>query len=307
MAAKREKIHFASVDELLGAPNLTGEGTEEIRLENIHSFKNHPFKVVDDDKMTELKESIKANGILSPVLVRPDGNGGYEMISGHRRMHAASMIGLDVIPAIVKNMTDDEATIAMVDSNVQREEILPSERAFALKMKMDVMRRQGKRTDLVEDNSTSATEWRKKETAAVVGEEFGMGKSQVKKYIRLTELLPGLLIMVDEKKIPISLAVDISYFDKEVQKWVYEYRVENGFLRPEQISALKKETNLENMTQYTVIRTMNEALPEAKATGKVALSEKKLNKYFPSHMSSREREKIILELLARWKEEQEGV
>ncbi len=306
MAAKREKIHFASVDELLGAPNLTGEGTEEIRLENIHSFKNHPFKVVDDDKMTELKESIKANGILSPVLVRPDGKGGYEMISGHRRMHAASMIGLDVIPAIVKNMTDDEATIAMVDSNVQREEILPSERAFALKMKMDVMRRQGKRTDLVEDHSTSATEWRKKETAAIVGEEFGMGKSQVKKYIRLTELLPELLMMVDEKKIPISLAVDISYFDKEVQKWVYEYRVENGFLRPEQISALKKETNLENMTQYTVIRTMNEALPEAKVTGKVALSEKKLNKYFPSHMSSREREKIILELLAKWKEEQEG-
>ena len=132
MAAKREKIHFASVDELLGAPNLTGEGTEMLKLESIPSFKNHPFKVIDDEKMSELKESIKVNGILSPVLVRPDGKGGYEMISGHRRMHAASMLGLDIIPAIVKEMSDDEAVIVMVDSNVQREEILPSERVCLL-------------------------------------------------------------------------------------------------------------------------------------------------------------------------------
>ena len=303
MAAKREKIHFASVDELLGAPNLTGEGTEMLKLESIHSFKNHPFKVIDDEKMSELKESIKVNGILSPVLVRPDGKGGYEMISGHRRMHAASMLGLDMIPAIVKEMSDDEAVIVMVDSNVQREEILPSERAFSLKMKMDAMRRQGKRTDL---NTTSDTERRKLETSAIVGEQIGMGQTQVKKYVRLTELIPGLLDLVDEKKIGIGMGADISYFDKEVQQWIYEYRLENGFLKPEQIEALKKEPGLANMTQHTTILALNRALPEPKTSGKVALSEKKLNKYFPSHMSSREREKIILNLLAKWKEEQEG-
>ena len=303
MAAKREKIHFASVDELLGAPNLTGEGTEMLKLESIHSFKNHPFKVIDDEKMAELKESIKVNGILSPVLVRPDGKGGYEMISGHRRMHAASMIGLDMIPAIVKEMSDDEAVIVMVDSNVQREEILPSERAFSLKMKMDAMRRQGKRTDL---ESTSDTERRKLETSAIVGEQIGMGQTQVKKYVRLTELIPGLLDMVDEKKIGIGMGADISYFDKEVQQWIYEYRLENGFIRPEQIEALKKEPGLANMTQHTTILALNRALPEIKTSGKVALSEKKLNKFFPPHMSSREREKIILNLLTKWKEEQEG-
>ena len=301
MAVKREKIHFESVDELLGAPTFK-DGTEEIKIDKIHPFKDHPFKVVDDEKMEELVESIKLNGILSPVLVRPDNKGGYEMISGHRRMHVALLIGLEELPAIVREMSDDEATIVMVDSNVQREEILPSERAFAMKMKMDVMRRQGTRTDL-----TSATQWRKSETAAIVGEEFGMGKSQVKKYIRLTELIPELLQMVDEKQVSIIMGVDISYFDKDVQQWIYEYRKENGILRPEQIEVLKEQKNLENMTQYSIIQVMNGALPEPKTNGKVSLSERKLNKYFPSHMASKEREKIILELLARWKEEQEGM
>ncbi len=311
--AKREKIHFESVDELLGAPSFK-EGTEEIKVELIHPFKDHPFKVLDDEKMEELVESIKTNGVLTPVLVRPDNKGGYEMISGHRRMHAAKLAGLEVIPAIVKEMTNDEATIVMVDSNVQREEILPSERAFALKMKMDVMRRQGSRSDLTSatecrklEEDTSATQRRRSETAAKVGEEFGMGKSQVKKYIRLTELIPELLQMVDEKQVSIIMGVDISYFDKDVQQWIYEYRKENGILRPEQIEALKEQKNLENMTQYSIIQVMNGALPEPKTNGKVSLSERKLNKYFPSHMASKEREKIILELLARWKEEQEGM
>ena len=129
MGVKREKIHFASVEELLGAP-VDKEGTVEIRIDQIYPFENHPFKVLDDEKMDELVESIKANGVLSPVLVRPDDEGSYEMISGHRRMHAAKLAGLTLIPAIIKEMTDDEATICMVDANVQREEILPSERAF---------------------------------------------------------------------------------------------------------------------------------------------------------------------------------
>lgn len=300
MAAKREKIHFESVDELLGAPSIK-DGTEEIRIDKIHPFKDHPFKVVDDDKMAELVESIKANGILSPVLVRPDNQGGYEMVSGHRRMHAAKLAGLEVVPAIVKEMTDDESVIVMVDSNVQREEILPSERAYSLKMKMDVVKRQGRRTDL---EDTSGTECRKL-TGDAVGEEFGLRDRQVRKYVKLTDLIPELMQMVDEKVISIGMGYDISFFDKEVQQWIYEYRKENGILRPEQIEALKAQKNLENMQQYPVIQVLNSALPEPKTNGKVSLSERKLNKYFPSHMPSREREKIILELLAKWKEEQE--
>ena len=300
MAAKREKIHFESVDELLGAPSIK-DGTEEIRIDKIHPFKDHPFKVVDDDKMAELVESIKANGILSPVLVRPDNQGGYEMVSGHRRMHAAKLVGLEVVPAIVKEMTDDESVIVMVDSNVQREEILPSERAYSLKMKMDVVKRQGRRTDL---EDTSGTECRKL-TGDAVGEEFGLRDRQVRKYVKLTDLIPELMQMVDEKVISIGMGYDISFFDKEVQKWIYEYRKENGILRPEQIEALKAQKNLENMQQYPVIQVLNSALSEPKTNGKVSLSERKLNKYFPSHMPSREREKVILELLAKWKEEQE--
>ena len=267
----------------------------------IHPFKDHPFKVVDDDKMAELVESIKANGILSPVLVRPDNQGGYEMVSGHRRMHAAKLVGLEVVPAIVKEMTDDESVIVMVDSNVQREEILPSERAYSLKMKMDVVKRQGRRTDL---EDTSGTECRKL-TGDAVGEEFGLRDRQVRKYVKLTDLIPELMQMVDEKVISIGMGYDISFFDKEVQQWIYEYRKENGILRPEQIEALKAQKNLENMQQYPVIQVLNSALPEPKTNGKVSLSERKLNKYFPSHMPSREREKVILELLAKWKEEQE--
>ena len=296
--AKREKIHFESVDELLGAPSIK-DGTEEIRIDKIHPFKDHPFKVVDDDKMDDLVESIRTNGVLTPVLVRPDGDGGYEMISGHRRMHAAIRAELEVIPAIVKEMSDDEATIFMVDSNVQREEILPSERAYALSMKMEAMRRQGKRSDL-----TSGTECPKL-SAESAGEVYGLKARQVRKYVKLTELIPALLDMVDDKTISIAMGYDIAFFDKEVQQWIYEYRKENGILRPEQIEALKTQKNLENMQQYPVIQIMNAALPEPKVNGKVSLSERKLNKYFPSHMPSREREKVILELLAKWKEEQE--
>ena len=139
MTAKREKVHFESVEELLGAP-VAKDATSEIRIDQIFPFENHPFKVLDDDRMQELVESIRQHGVLVPVLVRPDDEGTYEMISGHRRMHAAKLAGLTTIPAIIKPMTDDEATIAMVDANMQREEILPSERAFSLKMKMDAMR-----------------------------------------------------------------------------------------------------------------------------------------------------------------------
>ena len=295
------KIKLQSVDELLGVPEIAG--TQEIEIGRIHAFPNHPFKVLDDEKMDTLVDSIRENGILNPVIVRPDNSGDYEMISGHRRLHAASIAGLKKVPAIVKEMSDDEAIIIMVDANVQREEILPSERAFSLKMKMDAMRRQGARLDV---NGTCGTECHKlgTKTSEIVGESFGLKGRQVRKYIRLTELIPDMLVSVDNKKITIAMGVDISYLDEQIQKWVYEYYKDNGFLKPVQVEALKNYPNLSNATQQSVISIMNDALPKKSVSAKITFSEKKLDKYFPSHFSSKDRENIIIQLLEKWSEEQ---
>ncbi len=315
MTAKREKVHFESVEELLGAP-VAKDATSEIRIDQIFPFENHPFKVLDDDRMQELVESIRQHGVLVPVLVRPDDEGTYEMISGHRRMHAAKLAGLATIPAIIKPMTDDEATIAMVDANMQREEVLPSERAFSLKMKMDAMRRQGYRADLQkkETNSTmqknivgtSGTQFQKLEEAwsrEEVGQQAGISGRQVQKYIRLTELEPRLLELVDQKRIAIALAVEISYLDRQIQGWIYEYVKDNGFLKKEQIMAVRAVDHPEQLTQFTLIQLMNDALPKPKDTGRVTFSGAKLNKYFPPHFSGQQREEIILKLLQEWSAE----
>ena len=290
------KIKLQSVDELLGVPEIAG--TQEIEIGRIHSFPNHPFKVLDDDKMETLVDSIRENGILNPVIVRPDQTGNYEMISGHRRLHAAGIVGLKKIPAIVKEMTDDEATIVMVDANVQREEILPSERAWSLKMKMDALSRQGKRTDLTSGHDVP------KLTVDVLGEETGISGRQVKRYIRLTELIPEVLELIDSKKLQFVLGVDISYFDEQVQKWVYEYIKDNGFLKPAQVAALKEQPNLANTTQYNVISILNSALHKKAPSAKVSFSEKKLDKYFPPHYSAKQREEVIIQLLEQWSEAQ---
>lgn len=296
-----EKIKLQSVDELLGVPEIAG--TQEIEIGRIHSFPNHPFKVLDDDKMETLADSIRENGILNPVLVRPDQTGNYEMISGHRRLHAAGIVGLKKIPAIVKEMTDDEATIVMVDANVQREEILPSERAWSLKMKMDAMRRQGARIDV---DGTCGNDCHKlgTKTAEIVGEMVGLKGRQVRNYVRLTYLIPELLELIDSKKLQFVLGVDISYFDEQIQKWVYEYIKDNGFLKPAQVAALKEQPNLANMTQYNVISILNSALPQKAPSAKVSFSEKKLDKYFPPHYSAKQREEVIIQLLEQWSEAQ---
>ena len=290
------KIKLQSVDELLGVPEIAG--TQEIELGRIHAFPNHPFKVLDDDKMETLVDSIRENGILNPVIVRPDQTGDYEMISGHRRLHAAGIVGLKKISAIVKEMSDDEAIIKMVDANIQREEILPSERAWSLKMKMDAIKRQGKRSDLTSDQNGP------KLSAVEVGESAGISSTQVKRYIRLTELIPEILDLVDQKKVQFTLAVDISYFDEQVQKWIYEYIKDNGFLKPVQIAALKEQANLSNASQYNVISILNGALPQKSSSAKVSLSEKKLDKYFPPHYSAKQREEVIIQLLEQWSKEQ---
>lgn len=286
------KIKLQSVDELLGVPEIAG--TQEIEIERIHAFPDHPFKVLDDEKMDTLVDSIRENGILNPVIVRPDQSGNYEMISGHRRLHAAGIVGLQKIPAIVKEMSDDEAIIKMVDANIQREEILPSERAFSFKMKMEAMSRQGQRNDLTSGQNVP------KLTSDVIGEENGMSGRQVKRYIRLTELIPELLECTDNKKIGLVMAVDLSYLDEQVQKWVYEYFKENGFLKPIQVDALKNYPNLSNVTQFSVISIMNDALPKKSKESKLSFSAKKLDKYFPPQYSTKERESIIIQLLEQW-------
>ena len=297
------KIKLQTVDELLGVPEIAG--TQEIEIGRIHAFPNHPFKVLDDERMDMVVESIRENGILNPVIVRPDKNGDYEMISGHRRLHAAGIVGLSKIPAIVKEMSDDEAIIKMVDANIQREEILPSERAFSFKMKMDAIKRQGARDDL-----TSGTEFQKSGikvdswSREVVGDEAGMTGRQVAKYIRLTELIPELLDNVDVKKITLTMGVDLSYLDVQVQKWVYEYFKENGFLKPVQVEALKNHSNLSNASQHMIITILNEALPKKSTAAKVSLSEKKLDKYFPPHYSAKDRENVIIQLLEQWSTQQ---
>lgn len=291
------KIKLQSVDELLGVPEIAG--TQEIEMGRIHAFPNHPFKVLDDEKMETLVDSIRENGILNPVIVRPDQSGNYEMISGHRRLHAAGIVGLQKIPAIVKEMSDDEAIIKMVDANIQREEILPSERAFSLKMKMDAMRRQGARVDI---DGTCGNDCHKSgtKTADIVGNSVGLKGRQVRNYVRLTYLIPEVLEMVDQGKIQFVPAVDLSYLDEQVQKWVFEYVKENGFIKPVQISALKNYPNLSNATQFSVISIMNDALPKKSKDAKLSFSTKKLDKYFPPQYSTKERENIIIQLLEQW-------
>ena len=220
-----EKIKLASIDELLGVVNE--ESAMEIEISKIHPFKNHPFKVLDDEKMQDLVESVKINGVLTPVLLRMDENEEYEMVSGHRRMHAAQLAGLTTIPAIVRELSDDDAIVAMVDANIQREELLPSEKAFAYKMKLDAMKRQGSRTDL-----TLCQSGTKSRTDQLLGEQVGESARSVQRYIRLTELIPELLDLVDNKKLQFTVAVDISYIDKEVQEWIYEYISDTGFIKP---------------------------------------------------------------------------
>ena len=300
--AKRpgQKITMTSIDELLCVPDT--EGTIDIDVETIYPFENHPFKVIDDGRMEELMESIRTNGVITPVLVRPDDEGTYEMISGHRRLRAAKRAGLRKIPAIVKEMTDDEATIAMVDGNIQREEILPSEKAFALKMKMAALKKQGKRNDL----TTSSTEWTKSRAGDIVGEAEGISKSQVHKYIRITELIPKLLDMVDEKRLALAMAVELSYFRRNVQQWLYEYIKENGMIKQEQIIELRQYREDKNMTQEQLIGILVKSRSTTEKRKRITITERKLNKYFPAYYSQTEIERVIVGLLEQWKAEQEA-
>lgn len=291
-----EKIKMPTLDELMG---ISGEeNANELEINRIHNFANHPFKVVDDEEMDELVESIEKNGILVPVLVRPDVNNSYEMIAGHRRMHAAIKIGLKTIPAIVRDLDDDEAIIVMVDSNIQRKKLLPSEKAFAYKMKLEAMKhRVGRKCK--ENVSQIGTHYR---ADSEMANELGESRNTIRRFIRLTELIPELLEYVDKKRLPFTSGVDISYLDKEIQKCLFEYIKENGPVKSVQVAALRRA--IENgaiMTQEKMISILIENQPGGKPNRKVTFSENKLRSYFPEKTSPVEIEEVILNLLEIWK------
>ena len=254
--------------------------------------------------MQDLMESIRINGILSPVLVRPIGNDTYEMVSGHRRMHAAMMLGMDTVPAIIREMTDDEAVVKMVDANIQREELLPSEKAFAYKMKMDAMRRQGARTDLTMETTSNQNGW-KLESADLVSEETGESKTQIRRYIRLTSLIPELLDYVDQKRIQFVVGVEISYIDQEIQKWLFEYIKDNGAVKLNQITLLRTQLQTGAITQAKMITLLNGSQPGKAPSSKLTFTEKKLREYFPATYSTSEMRGVIEELLQEWKQRQD--
>lgn len=284
----REKIKLTSYDELLGVQK---DGTIEVNLTELHEFKNHPFRVIDDEKMQELAESIKANGVLSPALVRKRSEGGYELISGHRRKRACEMAGLSKMPVIVKELSDDEATIIMVDANIQREEILPSEKAFAFKMKMEAMSHQG-----VSNGKITADE---------IGADNGVSGRQVKRYIRLTMLIPELLQLVDEKKLPFVVGVEISYLDEEFQEVIYKNLMEGKKVGKNEIHSLRQNEEMEE-GELTIYDIEGLLFPEKakKKISNVTLNQRKLAKYFTPDYEAEQIEEIILSLLEKWNEEQ---
>lgn len=303
MASKMsERLNFKSVEELLGVVNE--EAAMDIEIYKISGFKGHPFKVIDDEKMQELVESIKVNGVLSPVLIRPTGMDTYEMISGHRRLHAAQLAGLTAIPSIIREMTDDEAVIAMVDANIQREELLPSEKGYAFKMKLEAIKHQGERADLT--CAQNGHKYDGMKSRDVVAESAGVSKNQVSRYIRLTELIPDLLEYVDLKRIPVTSGVEISYLDKEIQKWLFEYIRDNGLVKPKQIALLRKACETGIMTEGKLIAILNDSQPGRTPSTKNLISEKKLRKYFPADYTEEDMRSVIVELLEQWSQGKES-
>ena len=270
------------------------EQRTEMPLSDLHPFEGHPFKVLDDELMEQTVESIKQIGVVSPLIVRPDPEGGFEILSGHRRLHAAQLAGLETVPVIVKEMDDDAAIIFMVDSNLQRENILPSERAFSYKMKLEAMKHQGERGDL-----TSAQVGPKSWAAQVVAEEAGDSKSQVKRFIRLTNLIPEILDMVDEKKIAFNTAVELSYLKPSEQKEFLEamdYAQASPSLS--QAQRLKKLSQEGGCTLDAMCEVMNEIKKDE--LDHVTIKNEVLRKYFPKSYTPKQMQDTIIRLLEKW-------
>ena len=290
-------------------------GTRKVRISELHDFEGHPFKVEHDMELFELMRSIEEKGILVPLLVRPNPKGsGYEIIAGHRRKVASEWAGIDSVPVMVVPMNDEDAIIAMVDSNLQREHIKPSEKAFAYKMKLDAMKQQGKK--LPDTLSQVGTKLNKQvnedgkpvlRSDVILARQVGESRNQIHRFIRLTELIPELLDMVDTKKMPLVTAVDISYIDQKVQQYLYEYIKDNGMVKSYQVTALRKYLeDYESISQSKMITVLNEMITGKTQSKSVHFTEKKLRKYFSSNYTVNDMEKIMIRLLEKWKSEQEG-
>ena len=276
------------------------EQVQQIPIGELFPFKNHPFKVLDDEAMTRTVESIAQYGVLAPLIARPRPDGdGYEIISGHRRQYAAKLAGLDTLPVIVRQMSDDAAVILMVDSNLQREHILPSERALAYKMKLEAIKNQGARSDL-----TSAQVGRKLEAADIVGQEAGDSRNQVRRFIRLTNLIPELLDMVDEKKISFNPAVELSYLDESQQREFLEAM--DGTQNAPSVSQAQQLKKMAQCGEFTYEKAFDILGQEKKSEqDTVTIKNDILRKYFPRSYTPQQMEEKIIQLLDAWQKKQQ--
>ena len=269
------------------------EQVQQIPIGELFPFKNHPFKVLDDESMQRTVESVEQYGVLSPLIARPRPEGGYEIISGHRRQHAAQPAGLDALPVIVRQMSDDAAVILMVDSNLQREHILPSERAFAYKMKLDAIKNQGARSDL------TSTQVAQKLSVEKVGDDAGVSKDTIRRFIRLTNLIPELLDMVDEKKIAFNPAVELSYLDTNQQRDFLEAMNDTQNAPSlSQAQRLKKLAQEGHFSYDVAFAVMGEEKKDE--LDKVVIKNDTLRKYFPRSYTPKQMEDTIIKLLEQW-------
>lgn len=304
MKSAAKNIQLASYDDLFKTDEErqadAQERVQSLPLDKMEPFPNHPFKVIDDDKMLETVESIKERGVLVPILVRPKNDGNFEIVSGHRRHHASQLAGLTEIPAIVREMDDDTAILLMVDSNLQREELLPSEKAFAYKMKLDAMKRQGQRTDL-----TSAQIGRKfdgKESRELLAEQVGESRNQISRFIRLTNLVPNLLDRVDNKTMAFNAAVEVSYLTEPEQLMLCD-AIEREECTPNlsQAKRLKQYSQDGKLDENVMDAIMTEEKP---IEDKLVLKGDVLAKYFPRTYTPSQKQKIIVKLLEDWHKRQ---
>lgn len=298
MKEQNPKMHLTSLDSLFTTQaerdNADNEQVIKISIDSIHDFPNHPFKVNDDEEMNKLIESIQERGVYLPTIVRQRVNGDYEMISGHRRKHAAIKAGLKTIPCIVKNLTDDEATILMVDSNIQREELLPSEKAFAYKMKLEAMKHQGKQLE-----NTSRPMGEKSDnkiSTEILGEEVGESARTIQRYIRLTYLIPDLLELVDAKRIALRPAVEMSYINEDNQNLLYDiFKYNESTPTLSQAQLLRNLEEKGTLTDNKIEEIMREEKPNQKEQFRTSYD--KIRRYFPKAYSNKQIDNKIMELL----------
>lgn len=297
MKSSGRKPSLTSYDDIFSTEaSRQQEQIQRLALSKLHPFKDHPFRVLDDDRMMETVESVKEYGVLVPIIARPMADGGYEIVSGHRRKRACELAGLNEIPAIVRYLDDDEAVIIMVDSNLQRENILPSERAKAYQMKLEAIKHQGERRDL-----TSRQLVGKLEAADLIGQDTGESGRQIQRILRLNNLEPPLIDKVDAGKLAFTPAVELSYLKPEEQQWL-DTALENTQQTPSlsQAQRMKRESKQGTLSEQGIMEIMTENKQTVPAKGSVVLPQEKLTKYFPRSYTTEQMEKVIFKLLDYW-------